>query len=352
MSKFWTEETRRLTPYVPGEQPSDGVSYIKINTNESPYPPSPKVLAAIREACDERLRLYPNPDALPARQAFAAANGLVADQVFFGNGSDEVLALAFKAFFGPKRGITIPAVTYSCYPVYCDLFAVPFREIPLRSDFSVPVEAFINAPGGIVLANPNAPTAIALPLSDIEAIVSAHPDDVVLIDEAYVDFGGESALPLICRYPNLLVVRTMSKSGALAGLRIGFAAGSPELIAGLNRVKNSFNSYTVDRLAMSAAVAAIEDQAYYRDLAERIIRTRERVTGELRRMGYHTTDSKANFIFITHPERRAADIFSYLRRNGVLVRHFTRPETESYLRVTIGTDAQMDRFLQLLKEME
>ncbi len=349
MSRFWTANTQGLEPYTPGEQPGGRENIIKINTNECPYPPSPRVLEAIRQACGQDLRRYPNPDAQPARQAFAEANGLDVSQVFAGNGSDEVLAMAFEAFFDEQHPLYSLDITYSFYPTYAKLYQIPYYTIPLLENFQVDVEGLCGVPGAVALANPNAPTTLALSRSEIEQIVAAHPDQVVLVDEAYVDFGAESALPLLRRYDNLLVVQTLSKSRALAGMRIGFAAGSPELIAGLDRVKNSFNSYTLDRLAIAAAVAALEDQAYFREITGKIRRTRERTADALRAMGFAVLDSQTNFLFASHKRIPARELFPLLKQRGILVRYFDKPRICDYLRITIGTEEEMERFIE---EME
>lgn len=342
------ERTAALTPYVPGEQPQDGRSVIKLNTNECPYPPSPAAIRAV-EGAAPALRLYPDPDAAAAREAFAALNGLSPKQVFAGNGSDEVLALAFQAFFGDGV-LRFPAITYSFYPVFCRLYGIPFEAAAMANGLTVDVEALLAPCAGVVLANPNAPTGIALPLSQIERILRAHPDHVVLVDEAYVDFGGESALGLIGTYKNLLVVQTLSKSRALAGLRVGFAAGDEALIEGLDRVKNSFNSYPLDRLAIAGAAAALGDGDYFRETVRKIIATRERSAQALRALGFEVTDSRTNFLFVSHPRVPAAELYEFLRDRGILVRYFPAPPCDRYLRITVGTDAEMERLLAALRE--
>lgn len=349
MSRFWNKNTAALSPYTPGEQPKDGEKLIKLNTNECPYPPSPKVTEAISAANNELLRLYPDPDASAVRRAFAGLNGLEPGQVFVGNGSDEVLAVAFQAFFGDGT-LRFPAVSYSFYPVYCGLYQIPYEAVPMNCDFSLDVDAFLK-PGsqGVVIANPNAPTTRFLPLNEIERILQAHPDEVVLVDEAYVDFGGASAIPLIQKYDNLLVVQTLSKSRALAGLRVGFAAGSRELIEGLDRVKNSFNSYTLDRLAIAGAEAAINDRAYFESVVQRIETTRARTAAALEALGFTMPDSASNFLFVTHPIYSAEKLFTYLKQNHILVRYFSTPPLDRFLRITIGTDAEMDALLAALR---
>lgn len=349
MSKFWNAKTTNTKPYTPGEQPSAGVKLIKINTNENPYPPSPKVYEAINNSCNEELRLYPNPEGMEARLAYASANGLQVQQVFVGNGSDEILAMAFMAFFDNVNPILIPDISYSFYPVYCKRFDVAYNTIPVNSDYTLNIVKFLEPSGGVVIANPNAPTSIAICLYDIKKILEAHPNNVIIIDEAYIDYGGESAIPLIDEYDNLLVVQTLSKSRSLAGMRIGFAAGNSQLIEGLDRVKNSFNSYTLDRLAIVAAKAALEDNEYFTSNVNKIVKTREDVVNNLNLLGFNALDSKANFIFITHSKFEAKDIFKYLKSEGILVRYFDVPRLSNYLRVTIGTDYEMSVFIDKIK---
>ena len=341
MKRFWSQRIQELVPYTPGEQPKDRV-FIKLNTNENPYPPSPKVLQAIQEVSGDALRLYPDPEAVSLRRAIAEYHGLKPEQVFCGNGSDEVLGLCFYAFFTPGKKVVFPDITYSFYPVYTQLFGLDYEEIPLNEDFTVPVDRFLGGNGGVVICNPNAPTGRALPLEDIRRIVEANPDVVVLVDEAYADFGTQSAVELIGEYPNLIVVCTMSKSRSLAGMRVGYALGSADLIAGVNCVKNSFNSYPLDRLALAAGEAAIRDRDYFEMTRHSIMRTRETTTRRLRDMGFLVCDSNANFIFITHPHISAQKLQQELRKRGVLVRWFNKPRIDQYLRVSIGTDAEME----------
>ncbi len=344
-SQYWSTLTRAVTPYVAGEQPKDR-SYIKLNTNENPYPPSPAVLKAVAEAADARLRLYPDPSCGELRQVIAERYRLSCENVFIGNGSDEILAFAFMTFFEPGETIVFPDITYSFYPVYANLFRLDVRLVPLKDDFSIPIEEFLRPNGGVVIPNPNAPTGMALPLSAVSSIVKANRGHAVIIDEAYVDFGAESAAGLIKDNPNLLVVHTLSKSRSLAGLRVGYAMGGPELIQGLERIKESFNSYTVDRLAQAGAAAAIKDEISFKTSVEKIMRTRERVTIELEKIGFTVIPSKANFIFISHPRRPAAELFRELRERGILVRYFNKPRIDNYLRVTIGTEEEMHRFIE------
>ncbi len=350
MSKFWSELTASLIPYVPGEQPKDQ-RYIKLNTNENPYPPSPKVIEAIQAAANEDLRLYPDPTSEKLRETIAGYYGLSKEQIFVGNGSDEILAFAFPAFFSAAKPILFPDVTYTFYPVYAKLYSLSYERIPVDDQFNIETEHFRIPNGGIIIPNPNAPTARYLPIDSLKAILDANHDQVVIVDEAYIDFGGESAVRFIPEYPNLLVVQTLSKSRSLAGLRVGMAMGHPDLIEGLNRIKNSFNSYTIDRLAMAGAIAAIEDQTYFEETTRKVITTRDRAKEELRQLGFDVIESKANFIFITHPQKSAQDLFSALKHRGILVRYFNQPRIDQYLRVSIGTDEEMDTFVLVLSEI-
>ncbi|MFT8873027.1 MAG: histidinol-phosphate transaminase [Sporolactobacillus sp.] len=350
MSFYWNTLVRGLKPYVPGEQPKDQ-KYIKLNTNENPYPPSPQALSAIQGAVNADLRLYPDPTASKLRQALAEQFGLPAEQFFVGNGSDEVLAMSFMTFFSKERPVQFADISYSFYKVYADLCRLQPDIVPLSSDFSVPVDAFCARGKGVVLPNPNAPTGRLLALTDVRRIIEADLERVVLIDEAYIDFGGTSVVPLIADYPNVLVVRTLSKCAGLAGLRVGFAVGSAELIEGLNRLKNSFNSYTLDRLALAGSEAAIADTGYIKGTAQRIIATRTRVTAALQQLDFTVIPSAANFIFIAHASVSGARLFSQLRERGILVRHFNDQRIANYLRVSIGTDEEMDAFLKAIKAL-
>ncbi|MDR3289418.1 MAG: histidinol-phosphate transaminase [Peptococcaceae bacterium] len=349
MRTYWSRLAANLEPYVPGEQPKDR-TYIKLNTNENPYPPSPKVIEAIRAAANSDLKRYPDPNGDALRNTIAAYYGLQSDQVFLGNGSDEILAFSFSAFFDPDpdRPILFPDISYSFYPVYAHLYQIPYRCVPLHEDFSLPIEAFFQKNGGVILPNPNAPTGNAVSLSVIEEILRHNPEQTVIIDEAYIDFGGVSAVPLISRYPNLLIVHTLSKSRSLAGLRVGFALGHAGLIQGLNTIKNSFNSYTLDRLALVGAEAAIKDHAYFQATKNKIMRTRAHVVSELEGMGFYVIPSQANFVFISHPARPAEEIFTQLKERAVLVRYFKKPRIDNFLRVSIGSDEEMSSFLQAL----
>ena len=352
MKEYWSRRIRDAVPYVPGEQPR-GRTFIKQNTNENPYPPSPKVVEAVKSAAGEGLRLYPDPECAGLRAAAAKLHGVTPEQVFPGNGSDEVLAFCFQAFFDPERPILFADITYTFYAVYTDYFGLKAWQIPLDEDFSLPVERFCKAEncGGVVIANPNAPTGRSVDLEDIRRVLEEHRDVVVLVDEAYVDFGGVSADTLLKEYDNLVVVRTLSKSRALAGLRVGYALGSPNLIAGLCCVRDSINSYTVDRLAQAGAVAALEDGPYFEEMRERVIRTRERTEERLRAMGFAVLESKANFLFVSHPKRTGKALLDGLREQGILVRWFDRPRIGNYLRISVGTDDEMDALCAALKAL-
>jgi histidinol-phosphate aminotransferase len=347
MSKYWSKLAAKLDPYVPGEQLKDK-KYIKLNTNENPYPPSPKVLEAIKAAADGSLKLYPDPVAADLKAVLAERYGLKSSQVFVGNGSDEVLAFSFMAFFNTDEEILFPDVTYSFYPVYCNIFSICYRTVPLKEDFTVPVEEFFNSEGGVIIPNPNAPTARAISARDIEMILVNNKDKVVIVDEAYVDFGAESVVDMVDKHDNLLVVQTLSKSRSLAGLRVGWAFGHEDLIDGLTRVKDSINSYTLDRLALAGAAEAIKDDDYFQDTREKIIATRERITERLENLGFKVIPSKANFIFISHEKTPAELIFKRLKEEGVLVRYFNKPGIDNYLRVSIGTDQEMDAMIEKL----
>jgi histidinol-phosphate aminotransferase len=350
MSKYWNELVHKLDPYIPGEQPKDR-KYIKLNTNENPYPPSPKVINAIKQASDDSLRLYPDPNCDDLRQAIAKSFNLSSDEVFIGNGSDEVLAFSFMTFFSSEKPVLFADITYSFYKVYTNLCNLQTKIIPLDENFKIPVDEFCIENGGVVLPNPNAPTGDYIPVEYLRRILEKCINSVVIIDEAYIDFGGESAAKYINDYPNLLVVRTLSKSGSLAGLRVGFALGHKDLIEGLNRLKNSINSYTIDRLALAGAKAAIEDEDYFKETSLKICSTRKRVSAALREMCFKVLDSKANFIFISHNEFPAEHLFQELRSRGILVRYFNQPRIDNFLRVSIGTDDEMNKLIINLREI-
>ncbi|MDH4042302.1 MAG: histidinol-phosphate transaminase [Gammaproteobacteria bacterium] len=350
MSRYWSDVVRQLTPYIPGEQPRLN-KLVKLNTNEHPYPPSPLVLDAIASVTGEELRRYPDPESTELRRAFARCKGLQPEQVFLGNGSDEVLAHVFQALLRHEHALLFPDVTYSFYPVWCDLYQVCWRAVPLAPDFRVDPADYRGDNGGIIIPNPNAPTGVLLGLAGVRQILEQNPASVVVIDEAYIDFGGESAVSLIPEFDNLLVVQTMSKSWALAGLRVGVAMGSAELIDGLQRVKNSFNSYPLDVLAQRAAVAALADDDYFRQACQRVVKSRERLTAAMGKLGFEVLPSAANFILARHPGRAARELFAALRARGIIVRYFDRPRIEEYLRITIGTDEQCDELLAALGEL-
>jgi histidinol-phosphate aminotransferase len=346
MSRYWTDIVNQLDPYVPGEQPQDQ-QYVKLNTNENPYPPSPKVIAALEAYDKQRLRLYPDPESRVLRETLATRYGVDIENVFVGNGSDEVLAHAFQAFFKQDKPLLYPDISYSFYPVYCGLYQIDFQTIPLTADFSINVDNYRIEHGGIIIANPNAPTGRALALSDIEKLCQGS-SSVVIIDEAYIDFGAESAIPLTLKYDNLLVIQTFSKGRSLAGLRLGYAIGHRDLIEGLNRIKNSFNSYPIDSLAQAAAVASIEDEAYFQQGCQQIIETRESMTQQLRELGFTVLPSAANFIFAKHETCAAEELYLQLKQNGVLVRFFNKPVINNYLRITVGTDADSKILIEKL----
>ncbi|HFE9908620.1 TPA: histidinol-phosphate transaminase [Acinetobacter baumannii] len=350
--RFWSPEVRELEPYVPGEQPKIQ-NLLKLNTNENPYPPSPKVVEAVQAVLHEQadaLRLYPDPDATALKQAIAKQQNIDVSQVFVGNGSDEVLAHIFKAFFLQDEPILYPDITYSFYPVYSQFFGTKTKEIPLNENFEIDVQDYTQPNGGVIITNPNAPTSIALSLAEIEQVLQANPDRVVVIDEAYVDFGAESAVSLINRYENLVVCQTTSKSRSLAGLRVGFAIAQSHLIAALEAVKNSFNSYPIDRLAIAAAVASFEDQAYFEEQCQKVITSREKLVRDLTELGFNVLPSKANFIFATHSQHDAGQLAQKLREQGIIVRYFNKPRINQFLRITVGTDEQNARLVQTLKQ--
>lgn len=351
---FWSPDIRYLVPYVPGEQPKMA-GLVKLNTNENPYPPSPRAIQAITAAAQQGLQLYPDPQATALREAVAAYHGLQAGQVFVGNGSDEVLAHAFFAFFRQGRPLLMPDISYSFYQVYCGLYGIAIETVPLDGRLQIQVADYARADplavGGVVIANPNAPTGSSLPLAAIEQLLRSQPARVVLVDEAYVDFGGDSAMRLIDRYPNLLVVHTLSKSRSLAGLRVGFAAGQRHLIEALERVKDSFNSYPLDRLALAGVVAAYEDRAYFEQTRAAVMHSREGLVLALEDLGFEVLPSQANFVFARHPGRDAAELAAALRQRAVLVRHFRQPRIAQYLRISIGTPDQCEALLQVLGEI-
>ncbi|MCG6659827.1 histidinol-phosphate transaminase [Halomonas campisalis] len=347
MSEFWSPAVHELTPYVPGEQPRERL--IKLNTNENPYPPAPGVETALREFPADHLRLYPDPESRALREALAREFGVEVEQVFVGNGSDEVLALAFQAFFCHGQPLQMPAITYSFYPVYCQLYGIERQALALDDQWRIDLDAFDGNGSGVIFANPNAPTAHGHSQADIARLLRRVTERVVLVDEAYVDFGGESAIPLVADYPNLLVTGTFSKSRSLAGLRLGYALGSRELIEGLERVKDSFNSYPIDSLASALAIASLEDREHFDACRERIITTRERTRQRLAALGFEVLPSQANFVLVRHPEHDAAQLFVGLRERGILVRHFNTEALRDFLRISIGTDDEMDSLIEVFE---
>ena len=350
MSQYWSKLVHTLTPYVPGEQPKMN-NLIKLNTNENPYGPSPKVIADLQKEAADSLRLYPDPNSDALKQAIADYHGLNVNHVFVGNGSDEVLAHVFNALLKHDKPILFPDITYSFYPVYCGLYEIDFETIPLSEAFEINVDDYLKANGGIIFPNPNAPTGRLLKLSEIERLLKHNTDSVVVIDEAYVDFGGESAVGLVSRYPQLLVTHTFSKARSLAGLRVGYAVGHPDLIDALHRVKDSFNSYPLDRFAQAGAIAAMNDTAYFEETRQRVIKTRESVVDALEAMGFEVLPSGANFIFARHPKYEAEAIATSLREQKVIIRHFKKPaRIDQFLRITIGTDVECKALVQALKK--
>jgi histidinol-phosphate aminotransferase len=349
MSKYWTNTVHQLDPYVPGEQPQD-MQYIKLNTNESPYPPSPLVSKVVESFPIDTLRRYPDPESTELANTLASYHGLDANQVFIGNGSDEVLAHSFQAFFKHSKPLLFPDISYSFYPVYCGLYQIDYKTIPLDDDFCITLEQYAQPNGGIIIPNPNAPTGIALGLDAIESILK-NTNSVVIIDEAYVDFGAQSAIRLINQYPNLLIVQTFSKSRSLAGLRLGYALGHADLIEGLNRVKNSFNSYPIDSIASAIAVASIDDEAYFQQCRNRVTTSRDWLTKALNELAFDILPSSSNFLFVQHQSVLAPTIYNELRRLGVLVRHFKTKRIDNYLRISVGTDDECKALVTALKSI-
>ena len=347
MSKFWSPFVKNLVPYVPGEQPKL-TKLVKLNTNENPYGPSPKALEAMRGELGENLRLYPDPNSDLLKQAVARYYGVQTNQVFLGNGSDEVLAHIFHGLFQHDAPLLFPDISYSFYPVYCGLYGIQSAPVALDEQFQIRVEDYQQPNAGIIFPNPNAPTGCLLALEAIEQLLKANTESVVVVDEAYIDFGGETAISLVARYPNLLVTQTLSKSRSLAGLRVGLAVGHPDLIEALERIKNSFNSYPLDRVAIVGAAAAFEDKAYFEETCNKVIASREKLVAELTGRGFEVLPSAANFIFARHPQKDAAGIAAALREQGVIVRHFKLPRIDQFLRISIGTEEQNQALLDAL----
>ena len=353
MPKFWNDRVNALTPYVPGEQPQDR-GLLKLNTNENPYGPSPAAILAIEAATNDNLMRYPDPRATKLRASIATFYSLGAEQVFVGNGSDEVLAHIFGGLFSNAGAVLSSEITYGFYPVYCRYFDLEYQAIPVRDDFSIDVDSFVDAlsgGGGIVLANPNAATGMALSHGEIDQLLTAKPDTTVVVDEAYADFGADSAIALLSDHANLVVVQTCSKSRGLAGLRVGMALGSEDMIEGLNRMKDSFNSYPLDQLAQAGAAAAFADKAYFDQTRNKVIATRERFASALELAGYGCVPSVANFVLIRHPKLGGGEIYRQLRERGILVRHLSDQRLEPYVRISIGTDEQMDQVITVLHEL-
>ena len=350
MDKPFLDKLRKIDPYVPGEQPKTA-NIIKLNANENPYPPAPGVTEVLRTFDAAKLAVYPDANAKALKTAIAERFSLKPSQVFLGNGSDDVLALAFQSFFCSDKPILYPDITYSFYPVWCDLFRIPYETMPLDADFCVNVRDYDKPNGGIVLPNPNAPTGRGVSLDFLEDLLQHNQDCVVIIDEAYVDFGAQSAVPLLDKYENLLIVQTTSKSRSLAGMRIGYALGSETLIATLEAVKNSYNSYTMDAIALAVGEASIRDEAYFQETCRKVSATRDRAADELRALGFTVLPSLTNFLFVTHPEKKAPEIFAALREKGIFIRYFKLPRIDNYLRITVGTDAQMDALIAALKDI-
>ncbi|MGI6107596.1 MAG: histidinol-phosphate transaminase [Lachnospiraceae bacterium] len=347
----WRENVRTMVPYVPGEQPKSG-NVIKLNTNENPYPPAPEVSGAIRRMSAESMRLYPDPSSTELKSVLARRYGVGENQIFVGVGSDDVLSMSFLTFFNSKKPILFPDITYSFYDVWADLYRIPYLLRPLKDDFRIRREDYYLVNGGIVFPNPNAPTGLYENLDLVEDILKHNPDVVVIVDEAYIDFAGApSAISLVPKYENLLVVQTFSKSRSLAGMRIGFAVGSEALISALNDVRNSFNSYTMSRAAQEIGTASVLNEAYFRETTEKIIRTREQAKKDLSELGFTYPDSSSNFIFAAHRSVPAKVLFAELKKRNIYVRYFDRPRISNYLRITVGTDSQMAALKEALSQI-
>ncbi len=349
MEKLWENNIRKIEPYVPGEQSKDK-NIVKINANENPYPPSPKAIEAIRNFSADKLRFYPDANALPLKEALASYYNVESKNVFLGNGSDDVIALCFQTFFCSDKPIAFPDITYSFYPVWCRLFNIPYVTYPLDENFRITPESYKEENGGVILPNPNAPTSIGEGLDFVKKLLEYNKDCIVIIDEAYVDFGGTSCTELTKEYENLVVTGTFSKSRSLASLRIGFAIANEKLISYLEAVKNSYNSYTVDSLSIAAGIASVNDDEYFRQTISKVIKTRQRVTNELEALGFEVLPSSSNFIMATHNDFSMKEMFEYLKTNKVFIRYFSLPRIEKYIRVTIGTDKEMDVFLEKVKD--
>lgn len=350
MSRYWSRIVHALTPYVPGEQPKLE-NLVKLNTNENPYGPSPRAIEAMQQELGASLRLYPDPDSVQLKKSIADFHGIDIEQVFVGNGSDEVLAHTFMGLLNHKAPLLFPDITYSFYPVYCGLYEIDYQQIPLTDEFVIDVNDYAIENGGIIFPNPNAPTGRLLTLREIEGLLRRNTESVVVVDEAYIDFGGESAVSLINQYPNLLVTQTVSKSRSLAGIRVGYAMGNPELIEALVRVKDSFNSYPLDRLAIVGASAAIEDVDYFNGTCSKVVASRDALASELESLGFKLIPSAANFLFVMPPRLSAKQLADALREHGIIVRYFNKPRIEQYLRITIGTEDQNQALLDALRSI-
>lgn len=344
----WRDNLIKIEPYVAGEQPNK-TDFIKLNANENPYPPSPRAIAAIRGYDAENLKKYPSANAVPLVNAIAKREGLQPENVFAGNGTDDVLSLCFRAFFNSDKPIIFPDITYSFNTVWCDILNIPYETIPVDEDFNINPADYARSNGGVVIANPNAPTSIGRGLDFIRAILDNNRDSVVIVDEAYVDFGGTTAVPLLKEYDNLVITRTFSKSRSMAGMRLGWAMGGKEVISAIYAAKDSMNSYPVDSIAQTAGVAAVEDEEYFQATLKRVIATRDRLTAELRKMGFTLPDSRTNFVFASHPRYSAKEIFEFLKTRDIYVRWFNKPRIDNYLRITVGTDEETDALIKSLK---
>lgn len=350
MSKYWNDKVKSIEPYVPGEQPKDK-KYIKLNTNENPYPPSPNVIKAMKEAVNEDLKLYPDPTCDDLIGEISEYYNISKDEVFVGNGSDEILAFSFMTFFSKDKKVLFPDISYTFYKVYAELFDLDYELVKLDDDYNIKIDEFKRENVGVILPNPNAPTGKYIDVEKLKELVENNKDNIVIIDEAYVDFGGESMSKYINDYPNLLVIQTFSKSRALAGIRVGFALGNKDLIDGLNRVKNSMNSYTIDRTSLAGAKAAIKDKGYFQEIRNKIIDTREYSAKNLEDLGFKVLESKSNFLFVTHKKLKAKSIYESLKDKGVLVRYFNKERIDNFLRITIGTDEEMNVLCMKLREI-
>jgi histidinol-phosphate aminotransferase len=348
MSEFWNDKVKEIEPYVPGEQPKDK-KYIKLNTNENPYPPADNVIEAMKNAVNDDLKLYPDPTCSELIEEIAKYYSLNKDEVFIGNGSDEILAFSFMTFFSKEKQILFPDISYTFYKVYAELFNLDYKLVKLDDNYNIPLEELKFSNGGIIIPNPNAPTGKYIDIEQLRILIETNKDNVVIIDEAYIDFGGESMVKFIKEYDNLLVIQTLSKSRSLAGLRVGFALGHRDLIEGLNRIKNSINSYTIDRVALAGARAAINEQEYFKEITNKIINTRERTVKDLEALGFLILESKANFVFVQHNKVSGKYLYETLKDNGILVRYFNKDRIDNFLRITIGTDFEMNTLIEKLK---